>query len=63
MNANITFLLGKFSSSCLHSGATCGICRILAETNSVTCLLHGYQHDAPNLTTGRWQILLCHYIP
>ena len=43
-------LLGKCSSSCLHSGATCGICRILAEKNSATCLLHSYQHDAPNLT-------------
>ena len=41
-------LLGKCSSSCLHSGV--GICGILAETNSVTCLLHSYQHDAPNLT-------------
>ena len=43
-------LLGKCTLSCLHSGATCGISRISAETNSVTCLQHSYQHDAPNLT-------------
>ena len=36
-------LLGECSSSCLHSGATCGICCILGETNSVTCLLHRYR--------------------
>ena len=43
-------LLGECSSSCLQSGATCGICRILDETNSVTCLQHSYQHTASNLT-------------
>ena len=35
---------GECSSSCLHSGTTCGICHSLAETNSVTCLQHSYQH-------------------
>ena len=43
-------LLGQYSSSCLQSGATCGVCHILAETNSVTCLQHSYQHVAPNVT-------------
>ena len=41
-------LLGECSLSCLHSGATCGIYHILAETNSVSCLQHSYQHVAPN---------------
>ena len=49
-NILISMLLGECSSSCLHSGATCGIGRILAETNSFTCLEHSYQHAAPNLT-------------
>ena len=43
-------LQGECSSSCLHSGETCGICHILVETNSVTRLQHSYHHVAPNLT-------------
>ena len=43
-------LLGECSSSCLHSGATYGNFRMVAETNSVTCLEHSHQPDKPNLT-------------
>ena len=41
---------GECSSSCLHNGTTYGICRMVTETNSVTCLEHGYQPDVPKLT-------------
>ena len=43
-------LLGKWSSSCLPSGATCGICHILADTNfltiSVACSEHSNRYEA-----------------
>ena len=35
---------------------TYGICRMVAETSSVTCLEHSYQPDAPNLT-----LIFCTY--
>ena len=54
-------LLGKCSSSCLHSGAACGICRILAETISVACSEHSNQHEAFDLDLlYLHEIKVCH---
>ena len=42
---------------CSHSGATYHICRMVAETISVKCTEHSYQHSAPDLT-----LMLCLHI-
>ena len=34
---------------CSHSGATYGICDMVAETVSVKCTEHSYQHSASDL--------------
>ena len=55
-NSNITrdcYWVGAVQI-CLHSGATYHICCMVAETISVKCTEHSYQHSAADLA-----LILC----
>ena len=47
----------NFLYNCSHSGATYRICHMVAETISVKCTEHSYQHSASDLA-----LILCTFV-